>query len=60
MKNGKKWSAWKLVKTTNTLSYRDVKAKSGKTYQYRVRAYRTYHRHTVNGTYSVKKSIKTL
>lgn len=60
VKKGKKWSSWRLVKKTNTLSYRDVKAKSGKTYQYRVRAYRTYHRHTVNGTYSVKKSIKTL
>ncbi len=60
VKNGSKWSSWRLIKTTNTLSYRDVKARSGKTYQYRVRAYRTYHKNTVNGTYSVKKSIKTI
>ena len=60
VKNGSKWSSWRLIKTTNTLSYRDVKARSGKTYQYRVRAYRTYHKNTVNGTYSVKKSIRTI
>ena len=60
VKNGSKWSSWRLIKTTNTLSYRDVKARSGKTYQYRVRAYRTYHKNTFNGTYSVKKSIKTI
>ena len=58
-KTGSKWSKWTLVKTTNTLSYRDVKAKPGTTYEYRVRAYRTYYKNVVNGTYSVKKAIRT-
>ena len=58
-KTGSKWSKWTLVRTTNTLSYRDVKAKPGTTYEYRVRAYRTYYKNVVNGTYSVRKTIRT-
>ena len=58
-RSGSKWSKWTLVKTTNTLSYRDVKAKTGTTYEYRVRAYRTYYKNVVNGSYSVKRSIRT-
>ena len=52
-------SSWKLIKTTKYLSYTDLKAASGTKYEYRVRAYRSCYKNTVNGSYSAKKSVRT-
>lgn len=52
-------SKWTLLKTTGNLSYTDSKALSGVKYEYRVRAYRTCYKHTVYGSYSAKKSVRT-
>lgn len=52
-------SKWTLVKTTGSLYFKDVKKTSGRKYEYRVRAYRTYNSYTTYGGYSPVKSVKT-
>lgn len=54
-KNG----AYKLVKTvTSGSSYKDTKLSKGKTYYYKVRAYRTVDGEKVYGSYSSVKKVK--
>ena len=50
---------WTLVKTTSSLSYANTAVTSKKTYQYRIRAYRTMNGVTIYGPYSTIKKIKT-
>ena len=50
---------WKLMWTTKNTYYINTKTVSGKKYQYRVRAYRTYLGNTVYGDYSSLKTVKT-
>lgn len=52
-------SKWTLVKTTKRLYFKDTKKTSGRKYEYRVRAYRTFNSYTTYGDYSTIKSIKT-
>lgn len=52
-------SKWTLVKTTRSLYFKDTKKNSGRKYEYKVRAYRTYNSYTTYGDYSTIKSIKT-
>lgn len=52
-------SKWTLVKTTRSLYFKDTKKTSGRKYEYKVRAYRTYNSYTTYGDYSTIKSIKT-
>lgn len=52
-------SKWTLMKDTTDLSYTNSSSKSGKKYQYRVRAYRIVNDNTVYGYYSDIKTIKT-
>lgn len=51
---------WSVIKTLNskTLSYVDTTAKKGASYQYRVRAYRTFNGKRVYGGYSAVKTGK--
>lgn len=54
---GGKWTVIKTV-SSSTLSYTDQTAKKGKTYQYRIRAYRTYSGKRVYSGYSAVKKLK--
>jgi len=53
-KNG----TYKSVKTTSKLTYTDKKLEAGKTYYYKVRAYKTVSGKKVYGAYSGIKSVK--
>lgn len=50
---------WTLLKTTKYLSYTDTKPARGVKYDYRVRAYRSCYKKTVNGSYSAVKSVRS-
>lgn len=52
-------SKWTLVKTTKSLYFKDTKKTSGRKYEYKVRAYRTYNSYTTYGDYSTVKSVRT-
>ena len=52
-------SKWTLVKTTRSLYFKDTKKTSGRKYQYKVRAYRTFNSYTTYGGYSAIKSVRT-
>ena len=57
----KKSSGYKLEKTitkNSTTSYADKKLKKGKTYYYKIRAYKTVNGKKVYGSYSSVKSVK--
>lgn len=53
-KNGK----YKAIKTVKSTSYKNTKLTKGKTYYYKVRAYRTVNKKAVYGAYSKVKSVK--
>ena len=52
-------SKWTLVKTTKNLYFKDTKKTSGRKYEYKVRAYRTYNSYTTYGDYSSVKRVRT-
>ena len=52
-------SKWTLVKTTKNLYFKDTKKSSGRKYEYKVRAYRTYNSYTTYGDYSSVKRVRT-
>ena len=52
-------SKWTLVKTTKSLYFKDTKKTSGRKYEYKVRAYRTYNSYTTSGDYSTVKTVRT-
>lgn len=54
--NGKK-GAFKLLKSLKKNKYTDKKAKAGKTYRYKVRAYKTANGKKVYGKYSAVKKV---
>lgn len=57
----KKNGSYKLVKTvkgSKTVKYTNKKLKKGKTYFYKVRAYKTVGKKKVYGSYSSYKSVK--
>ena len=56
-KNGKYTSAG-LIKKGSTVTFKDKKVSKGKTYYYKVRAYRTVNGKRVYGPYSTVKSVK--
>lgn len=55
---------WKKVGATKAISFTDAKAKGGKTYSYKVRAYRTYKKGKKTkykyGKFSAVKKVKTI
>ena len=59
-KYNSKSHGYKLVKTTKALSYSDKKLSTGKSYTYKVRAYKLDNKKKVYGDYSTKKTIKTV
>ena len=54
----KKSGKYTCVKTVKTTSYKNTKLTKGKTYYYKVRAYRTVNKKAVYGGYSKVKSVK--
>ena len=56
-KNGK-YKKVMTIKKGGTVSYKNTKLKKGKTYYYKVRAYRTVNGKKVYGAYSSVKSVK--
>ena len=52
-------SKWTLAKTTKNLYFKDTKKSSGRKYEYKVRAYRTYNSYTTYGDYSSVKRVRT-
>lgn len=53
-----KWVTKKTITSAKTLTYTDTSAKKGKTYKYRIAAYRTVNKKKVLSTYSATKSGK--
>ena len=54
-----KSGTYKKIKTTSSLSYTNSGLKKGKTYYYKVRAYKTFNGKKVYGSYSAVKSISS-
>ena len=54
-----KSGTYKKIKTTSSLSYTNSGLKKGKTYYYKVRAYKTFNGKKVYGSYSSVKSISS-
>ncbi len=57
--SGGKWEKVKTIKKGSTLTYTDNSAKSGKTYYYRIRAYRKSGSSKKYGAYSSKAKVQT-
>lgn len=53
------WKKIKTIKNKKTVSFTDSTVKSGKTYYYRIRAYRSYQGKTCYGTYGKSYRVKT-
>lgn len=55
----KKWTCIATTNDPDILTYKDTKLTSGKTYQYKVRAYRTFNKTTYYGLFSPVAEFKT-
>ena len=53
--SGGKWGGWAAIKTTTALSYTDITAKKGVTYQYTVRAYSGSYKSSFTPSASIKR-----
>lgn len=53
-----KWKKIKTIKNKKTLSFTDTDVKKGKTYRYKIRAYRTYNGKTYYGKYGASYKVK--
>ena len=58
-KNGK-YKLVKDIKNTNTVSYKDAKLTTGKTYYYKVRAYKVVNNKNTYAAYSAVKKVKVV
>jgi fibronectin type 3 domain-containing protein len=54
----KKYEKIKTIKEASTLTWKNTKLKKGKTYKYKVRAYRSYEGTTYYGKFSAATKIK--
>jgi fibronectin type 3 domain-containing protein len=54
----KKYEKIKTIKETSTLTWKNTKLTKGKTYKYKVRAYRSYEGTTYYGKFSAATKIK--